>query len=277
MSRFEGVLALAVLLAYAPALYGMTQASLAVDYGSHGPLVPLVSAWLAMRVPRRRWPVCEERDGRGLALILASSLVYLVGLAVGEPFLQGIAFVLTVAGCVLYTRGATALTALWFPIAFLVFMAPLPETWVRPLIFQLQIWVSEVSYFILQSVGYTLMLEGNILILPGEKRLGVEEACSGITSLLTLIPLGLLIAMLLGKSWKQRALVALTIVPAAMLGNLLRVLITVLIARAQSTEFATQESFHNTLGVLTYGVALGCLLGMAALLRRVIPVSPERE
>ncbi len=272
MSRFEGALALAVLLAYAPALYGMTQASLAVEYGSHGPLVPLVSAWLAMRVPRRHWPVCAERDGRGLALILASALVYLAGLAADEPFLQGIAFVLSVAGCVLYTRGSKALSALWFPIAFLVFMAPLPATWVRPLIFQLQIWVSEASYYVLQSAGYTLLLEGNVLVLPGETRLGVEEACSGITSLLTLIPLGLLIAMLLGKSWKQRALLALTIMPAAMLGNLLRVLITVLIAQARSAEFATQESFHNTLGVLTYCVALGCLLGMAALLRRLLPV-----
>ncbi len=266
MSKIERYLIGLLLVAYGPALYVMARTSLSVDYGSHGPVVPLVSIWLVLRVPRRYWPVRGERDVRGLMVITGAVLVYLLGLGSGILFMQGLAFVASVAGLILYTRGAGALRALSFPVVFLLFMIPLPVDWVRPVIFYLQLGVSEASVTLLQSVGYVLLREGNVLVLPGETRLGVAEACSGITSLLTLIPLGVLIAMLVGKSWRERLPLLLAVVPVALLGNLTRVVVTVMIAEAHGANFATKGSLHENLGLVTYVVAVGLLLGLARLL-----------
>jgi exosortase/archaeosortase family protein len=98
--------------------------------------------------------------------------------------------------------------------------------------------------------------------------LGVDEACSGITSVLTLLPLGLVIAHLMGKPFGRQIPVILAIVPVAMLGNLLRVVITVLLAESRGAEFATGGSLHTTLGLFTYLFAVSVLLGLAAFVRQ---------
>ncbi len=268
MTRFERILVLLVLLAFVPAFLGIIKVSGTTEYGSHAPLVPLVAFWLALRVPRSRWAALEERDQRGLPGLIAGALIYVLGITSVDLFIQGLAFMIVVAGALVYARGWSALKAQAFPVGFLFFMIPLPVSWVQPIIFRLQLWVSEASITLLQSAGHILLREGNILVLPGEVLLGVDEACSGITSVLTLVPLGLVIAYLMGKPFGRQIPVILAIVPVAMLGNLLRVLITVVLAESRGVAFATGGSLHTTLGLFTYLFAISVLLGLSALLRQ---------
>ncbi len=146
----------------------------------------------------------------------------------------------------------------------------------QPLIFRLQLWVSDASVSLLQAAGHILLREGNVLVLPGEVLLGVDEACSGITSVLTLLPLGLVIAHLMGKPFGRQVPVLLAIVPVAMLGNLLRVLITVALAESRGVAFATGGSLHTALGLSTYLFATAALLGLAALFRKKVPRKTTR-
>ncbi|MBW2712252.1 MAG: exosortase/archaeosortase family protein [Deltaproteobacteria bacterium] len=275
MNRFERVLGMLVLLAFAPAFFEIVKVSGATEYGSHAPLVPLVALWLALRVPRSRWPALDERHPLGLSGLLAGAVLYGVGIFSANLFIQGLAFVVVVAGALAYVRGVSALRAQAFPVGFLFFMIPLPVGWVQPIIFRLQLWVSEASVALLQAAGHVLLREGNVLVLPGEVHLGVEEACSGITSVLTLIPLGLVIAHLMGKPLARQWVVILAIVPVAMLGNLLRVVMTVALAEAKGVAFATGGSLHTTLGLFTYLFAISVLLGLAGFLREKNPRKPE--
>lgn len=268
MTRFERVLALLVLVAFLPAFLGIIAVSGTTEYGSHAPLVPLVALWLALRVPPSRWAVSEERDRSGLLGLIGGALVYLLGILSADLFIQGLAFIFVVAGALAYARGRSALRAQAFSVGFLFFMIPLPVSWVQPVIFRLQLWASEASVSLLQAAGHTLLREGNVLVLPGEILLGVDEACSGITSVLTLVPLGLVIAHLMGKPLARQIPVILAIVPVAMLGNLLRVVITVVLAESRGVDFATEGSLHTTLGLFTYLFAISVLLGMAALLKK---------
>ncbi len=184
---------------------------------------------------------------------------------------EGLGVVLAVAGLLLYLRGAAWLRALSFAVAYLLFMVPLPEAILTPMIVRLQLFVSSVGVDLLQLAGVPVFRNGNVIELPGGASLFVAEACSGITSVVTLLPLGVFLAYFTQRTWPRRAVLVAAVVPLAMLGNLVRVVGTVLAARAYGVEAATADGVHEWAGVLTY--VLGCLalLGVGRLMRLLVP------
>jgi exosortase len=264
----EWGLAALLALAFAPALLSLAEVWRAVDYQSHGFLVPLVALWVALRerYAWRRLPVAP--DLRGPLVLAGAFAAYLAGLALGSVSLQGVALVGALAGAVLYARGPAWLRRLGFPIAYLLFMVPVPPTWIAPLIVRLQLFVSAASVQLLRAFGVAVAREGNVIVLAGGESLFVDEACSGVTSVITLAPLAVLLAYLsLRRPGTRLALVA-AVVPIAMAGNLARVLVTVFAALRFGAQAATEGPPHQLLGLVTYGVAVALMLALAALLRR---------
>ena len=267
----EWALVALLAVAFAPGVLAMADVWTHVDYQSHGFLVPVVSVWLAMRqrYALRRLPV--EPAGWGLAVLAAAFVAYFAGIIGGSVSLQGAALVAAIAGAVLFARGTAWLRRLALPIAFLLFMVPVPPGWITPLILQLQLFVSDVSLRILNGLGILASREGNVLLLPSGESLFVAEACSGVTSIVTLAPLGVLLAVLTLRGPVARVLLVAAVVPLAMAGNLVRVLATVFAAMRVGAQSATDGPPHEMLGLLTYLVAVSLLLALSALLRRVEP------
>jgi exosortase len=265
--------ALLALLAFAfvPALLALAEVWRAVDYQSHGFLVPVVSIWVALRerYAWRRLPVRADARG-GLVLAFAFAL-YAAGIAVASASLQGAALVVAVAGAVLLLRGPAWLRQLAFPIGFLLFMVPVPPEWIAPLIVRLQLFVTDASVACLHAAGVTVAREGNVIALPTGESLFVAEACSGVTSVITLAPLGVLLAYLTLRTAAARAALVAAVVPLAMLGNLARVVVTVLASLRFGAEVASEGPPHLLLGLVTYAVAVGLLLAAARALRRAEP------
>jgi len=242
-----------------------------VDYYSHGYLVPLVALWAAS-AKRVILPRLEaERDSRGIAVLVAGMGIYAVGLGGAVVWLAGFGIVLGFAGLVLFLRGMQWLRVLSFPIAYLLFMVPLPDAWLNPVIVRLQLFVSSVGVSLLQGAGISVHRQGNVLNLAGGEQLFVAEACSGITSLITLLPLGVFLAYFTEQGYARRALLVLTVVPVALGGNLTRVIATVWAADRFGVEVATSSALHDWVGVLTYVLACVVLLGCGSLLRRLWP------
>ena len=150
-------------------------------------------------------------------------------------------------------------------------MIPIPFEWVTPVIVRLQLLVSTIAVSILQSGGFAIYREGNILHLPGDETLFVAEACSGITSLITLIPIGVFIAYFTESTLKRRLILIATVLPIALLGNLLRVLLTVVLASRVDVSLATEGPLHEWAGIGTYVLGCLCLLGIGALMRKLWP------
>src|SRR4029453_17385315 len=211
-------------LAFAPALLSLAEVWRAVEYQSHGFLVPVVSLWVALR-ERYAWRrLAVQRDARGGLLLAAALGAYAIGVGIGSAPLQGVALVGAVAGAVLLLRGAAWLRQLAFPISFLLFMVPVPPAWIAPLIVRLQLFVTDASVAVLDRVGIAVAREGNVIQLPTGDSLFVAEAGSGVPSVITLAPLGVLLAYLTLRGTAARALLVAAVVPLAMLGNLARVL-----------------------------------------------------
>lgn len=267
----ETVLFAALLLVFAPAIAAMAQVWNRFDYLSHGYLVPLVSLWAFLRERPLRRDVPVAPDLRGALLVGVALLVYLGGLAGKVVSLQGIAFVTAVAGLTWLLRGPAWLRAVAFPASYLVFMVPPPSSWITPLIVELQVYVSSAAVFLLTGIGVEIARDGNILSLASGESMFVAEACSGVTSVITLTPLAVVMAAYSLRRALPRVVLVIGVIPLAMTGNLTRVLATVILADRYGVPWATEGPVHDLLGISTYVVACLGMLGLAALLRRASP------
>jgi len=273
------ILTVALLVgAYVPALRGMNEIWSSVDYFSHGPLVlpvALAVAW-TKREALRALP--GRRDSRGALVLAFALLVYVFGLLGDQVSLQGVGLVLAVAGAVLFLRGPDWLGTLIFPIGYLVFMIPVPPEWITPTINQLRLLVSRTAVDTLHLLNLPVAQAGNVILVP-EGSLFVAEACSGITSMVTLIPVAVLLGYFTQTRFLPRLVLVLAVVPIAMLGNMVRVLFTVTAALQVGPERATAGAIHEAAGALVY--LFGCLVLLLVdhWVRRVVPTrvpTPER-
>jgi exosortase len=270
IQRSEWLLAALLLLVFAPAAIALGGVWSSVDYYSHGFLVPLVAYWTASR-SRMRFSPMANRDRRGFAVAALAAAVYGVGLATSVVSLQGLGLVAAIVACALYLGGVQGVRVLAFPLAFLVFMVPLPQAWITPLIVKLQLIVSATAVDLLGWLGSGAARQGNVIQLPGGDQLFVAEACSGITSIVTLTPLAVMFAYFTESTLARRLTIVLAVVPAAMLGNLLRVSVTVAAAERYGAEAATGNLLHEFAGLITFTLACLALIGLGALMKRIAP------
>src|SRR3546814_11608498 len=78
-------------------------------------------------------------------------------------------------------------------------------------------------------MGYPIVRSG-VSIYISQYQLLVEDACSGLQSLFSLLALGLFYVYLMHKSeWRYALLLALFIIPAAVFANFIRVVVIILI------------------------------------------------
>ena len=273
ISRIEIALIATLVVVWIPGIGQLAGVWHTVEYASHGFLVPFVALWAATahraelgRLGSRPWP-------GGRILMALATICYLAALVLRNPTLLGLVAVASVVATVLTLRGVAWLSTLRFSLAYLLFMVPLPIGWVTPVIVKLQLLVSSIGVEILQSGGIAIYREGNVLTLPGGQSLFVAEACSGITSLITLLPIGVFIAYFTESIFWRRLVLVGAVIPIALAGNLLRVILTVLLSIHVSVDFATEGPLHEWAGVATYVVGCVCLLGVGAFMRRFLPES----
>ncbi len=147
-------------------------------------------------------------------------------------------------------------------------MVPLPDPIVLPVVTSLQTVASAGAVAVLHLFGANVLRDGNVMRLATGESLFVAEACSGITSLLSLIPVGVLLARFTQTGpWRRLALVAF-VVPAALLGNVIRLVVTVLAAGSYGAQRATAGPLHESAGLLTSAFAVLLVVAFGVVLAR---------
>ena len=192
-------------------------------------------------------------------------LAYVTGKVGADLFLQRLSFVLMVAGGVLYIAGATVTAKLLFPLGFLVLMIPLPGIVFNSIAFPLQLLAAQASSVALEIAGVPVFREGNVMHLAAAS-LDVEEACSGIRSLLSLTALAVLYGYLAFSHGLPRLLLLLLVPPIAIAANVVRVFVVGLLAHYVSVETALGV-FHTAGGWSVFLMAASLLLGVSRVMR----------
>ncbi len=262
----EIMLWVAVAVVFAPGVMTLAERWASAEYFQHGFLVPVVSLLTAH--PRIRGLGPSQRHRSALLGLVLALAVYALGVVASEAALQGLAIVGAITALVGYRWGVRGVQRLAFPLAFLLFMVPLPEAIVLPIVTYLQTLASAGAVAVLHALGVAVMRDGNVMRLPSGDALFVAEACSGITSLLSLIPVGVLLARFTQRvTWKRVVLVAF-VVPAALFGNMIRVVATVIAAGAWGAERATTGPLHESAGLLTSAFAVLLMVALGSWLAR---------
>src|ERR1700694_2578980 len=95
------------------------------DY-SHGFFVPLFSCFVLWR-ERKRWMEIETRPSNfGLLVMIGAVGLLLLGSLGAELFTSRFSLIVLLAGMFLFLAESQMLRAVAFPLAFLIFMIPIP-------------------------------------------------------------------------------------------------------------------------------------------------------
>ena len=224
---------------------------------SHGFLVPLLSLYFAREAARRDpTPLCGG-VGTGVTLLILALAGRLATILVPVPFVGDVAFLLGLAGVCALMAGTNALRRYGFALAFLVFMIPLPIALYTMIASPLQILVSRIAAAILNGLGLPVLCEGTMITLPGEVRMFVAEACSGMRQLTGFLALTTAVAYLTPRpSWFRGVLVA-SAIPIALTANVARVTLTGWIM-SHDPRYAS-GTYHTLEGLLMMGFGLALL------------------
>jgi exosortase len=142
--------------------------------------------------------------------------------------------------------------------------APMPLGTYTRLTLTLQLWVSENVLRALHVLGVAAHRQGNIIELAGGS-VGIEEACSGVRSLISCVFAGLFFSASLVKRAPARVIVILLAVPLALGMNFLRSLMLTLLANA---GVDISGPWHDVTGFAVLGVTAILLGGLALWLGR---------
>ena len=235
------------------------------DSYSHGPLVPLVSLAIAWRNRERLRAAPGRPDARGLAVIALACGLLVAGMRADVFTLEGWSIVVMAFGLALTFLGPARTRVLAFPIAYLGFMLTFPPVLVNQLSFALKEVTVALSTRLAEALGVLMRRDGMSLFLAGGE-LRVENPCSGLRSLIALLATGAVFAYLQPGAWWRRALLFLSAIPVAMLANVVRITLLLVVAHYVGVKQATGK-FHDWTGILLYAVALGGLLLVRQMLR----------
>jgi exosortase len=255
----------AIIVVLIAAVYGTVLLDLASDWWnepslSQGLLIPPMALYVAWM--RRRYTLALPvlPNAWGLLSIAVACAVLLLGKLAAEFFLARISFVLLLAGFVWTFWGSRRLRSLTFPFLLLATMVPLPTLVYNTFALPLQLLASHMATEIARWFGVAVAQDGNVIRLASVS-LGVEEACSGLTSLSSLIVASVLLGFLLCERIWARVMLLLLAVPISIAINIVRVTGSAIIAD-YNPQFALgfYHSFEGWLvfvcgSLVTFGAA----------------------
>ena len=247
---------LGLLALLAPTLIGVATQSWTGEAGVHGPIVLATGIWLFGRRWRELRSIQQPGHlGLALAVLIPALLVYTFGRAFGFLALEALAL-LGVFVAVFYAWfGIEAVKRMWFPIVYMLFVVPIPGWVVTTLTAPMKEYVSSSATWLLSHAGYPIVREG-VTLYVAQYQLLVEDACAGLNSLISLTAISLFyIYILHNASWRYALFLMLWIVPVALLANLVRVIILVLLTYHFGNA-AAQGFLHSTAGLVMFATAL---------------------
>jgi exosortase len=245
------------------------------DY-SHGWFVVPLAAYL-LWARRSAMPAPTGRLAWGGAVLVALSLaIRVAGSAFYIESVEAWSIPFWVAGAIWMLGGRKILSWSLPAVVFLGFMIPLPFHAEHFLSFPLQRVASAASCWLLQCLALPAVQEANVVLI-GDVRLNIVEACSGLRIFVSIFALAYLYAVLIRKPWWTKCVLFAAVLPVAVAANALRIALTGVLHVMVSGEMAHRFS-HDLAGWLMLPIAgamLACVLWyLGKLIMEVETVTP---
>jgi exosortase D (VPLPA-CTERM-specific) len=240
-----------------------------VEEYSYGYLIPVVVTFLIWQKADRTRLLKYDPTWWSIALLVAAIALLLAGRLSAIRLLIQYGFIVSLFAVALAYVGWQGTKLISLPLAFTLFMIPLPPFVLRELSEILQLWSSRLGVAFIQACDISVYLEGNVIDL-GSMKLQVIDACSGLRYLFPLLALGSFAAYFFrAAAWKRLVLVAST-VPLTVLINSFRIGIIGLTVEYWGRSMA-EGVLHDFEGWLMFMVCIALLIAEMAILSRIGP------
>jgi len=256
-----GIVAIGLVAAFAykTTLIWMYDRYMGADsYYSHGFLVPFISLYLIYLHKDNIVKVKPDNSPLGLFVLFFALLLHILGTLLYVFSISGFSIFFLIIGLSLFLFGKKISKIIWFPLLFLIFMFPLPEALISLISFPLKIFAAKAGVWIIGILGIPIYLEGFNIFIPAGQLL-VGNPCSGLRSLIAFLALGSIFAYLEPISIIKKYFLFFLSIPIALLSNIVRIPILILVSNYWGLEAAGPDTFvHTGSGVLVF--ILGFLL-----------------
>jgi exosortase len=235
---------------------------------SHGMLMPLLVAYLAVRTLRRSEVEYEEPSAAGFAILLPALALLVLDGALRTDLLAVVALLLALPGLSLLTLGPRRTRALLIPWLISFLMLPIPDGILGPIHVVLRRLTATGTEWLLHTLGFPAYRDGFTLLLP-RNALYVADECSGFSTLYATVTIALILAYLCDGRVRRLLVLALA-APLAMACNVLRVSLLALLVDRYGAGIL-ESAMHPTSGWITFMIAAGVLFFIAEADRRRPP------
>lgn len=249
----------------------------------HGALVPFIVGYLLWRRREETARLPEACSPWGTGLIVLGLFLYFAGFR-ANSFYCGYAGIMSlVAGTAVWLEGAERARSRLFAWLVLGFMWPLSFL-EESLGYQMRLLMVKTTGFVLNTMGVESLVAGTALqsmpnVELGRKAgdlfsVGIAAPCSGMRSLFALLVVGVLFSYFRQRAMWRRAVLFSTILPIAIVANMVRILVLIFAAMIFGQQWAIGDAekevstFHELTGIVVFLVALMLLQAVSWLLNR---------
>jgi exosortase len=208
-----------------------------------------------------------------LALLVAALLLMIATRLPGFAFHSDEQLAVNMLGLVVWWVGAFIVSfgtrAFWralFPLCFLLWLVPIPEFVLNPVVKLLQQGSVASARALFAAVGTPVAQDGTRITIPG---LTVEVApeCSSIRSSLMLVVTTMVLAQVSLRSAWRKTLAAAVAIPLSVAKNGLRIFVLAMLTTRVDRSFITGKLHHQG-GIIYFLIALGVIISLIWITRR---------
>ena len=262
---------IAVFWSFWPVIVDLIKYILKDDDYSFGLLIPFIVGYIVYL----KWPKIREIGWQpswtGLLIIALGYFLYIIGELLTSFYIPSFSLVIVITGLLFLVGGLRLVKLMSFPLLLLILMIPSNTWFIRKISLQLQLISSMIAAWFLRAIGVPVLREGNVLDL-GIRKLEVVAACSGLRYILSLLTLVAIFCYFSQRRFWKILILIVSIIPAAIIANALRVSGMGLIPALQEKGF-----WHNFSGWIIFIVCFGFLVLLNWLLDYFWPNIREPE
>jgi exosortase len=238
------------------------------------PLILVGSAYLAWDRLRDK-PDMRFRTGGtafGAILLIIAFIVLVLGNLLLLRYFGAVSALIALAGCICWIGGLGLLRTLAPSLVLLLTILPPPGRKDETIALNLRQWAVWASGRLLDVLQIPHVSTGTLINIAGH-RLGVEEACSGIHSLLAVVA----VTLMLGFYWRRPAWRIVTLMCCSVVyvvwANVLRIALGAYLIVAWKIDILS-GSAHELLGLVLFMV---CIALTASFDQFLVLLRPERS
>lgn len=245
------------------------------SYYSHGFLVPLISLYFVWAKRDRLKETPIRPNVIGYVVVVGAAFMMLAGDFLGFRILGQLSVLPMVAGIILTVFGWRILRHVWFSVAFLVFMIPIPPSLTQGIVVTVKLFATDGAVMLARTLTLPMIRNGSFVVF-GDDQLLVGEVCGGLRSLIALLAFGALMAYISRTRLWAKFFVLAIAGPVAVISNIARIFVLCVIGYFYGSQ-AVVGTVHDVSGILIFVVAFALMFTVEGILRKVAPAKEAKR